>query len=109
MTRGPPQPSERGITVRELMADQLRQGPTTARELSVLVGVSEKDVPEHLEHLEKSLKRKGERLVVTPSSCIACGFEFKDRKRLNRPGKCPECGSTRIDPPQFRVERADED
>lgn len=107
MKPGAPPPAERGETVRERLAEVLRHGPATARELSQAAGISEKDVPEHLEHLKKSLERKGEELVVTPASCIACGFEFKDRRRLARPGKCPGCGSTRIDPPQFRVEPAD--
>jgi hypothetical protein len=75
----------------------------TAKDLSALVGISEKDVAGHLEHLEKSLKAQGLRLEVLPASCIGCGFRFKDRRRLTRPGACPECRSTRIDPPAFRV------
>ncbi len=75
----------------------------TSKDLSALVGISEKDVAGHLEHLEKSLKAQGMRLEVLPASCIGCGFRFKDRRRLTRPGACPECRSTRIDPPAFRV------
>lgn len=75
----------------------------TAKDLSALVGISEKDVAGHLEHLEKSLQAQGLRLEMLPASCIGCGFRFKDRRRLTRPGACPECRSTRIDPPAFRV------
>ena len=95
---------ERTRTVREAIREELLRGPATARELSERVSIREKDVAEHLQHLEKSLRTVGERLVVHPASCIACGYAFVRRARLSRPGSCPECGSTRIDPPAFRIE-----
>jgi predicted Zn-ribbon and HTH transcriptional regulator len=95
---------ERTRTVREAIREELLHGAATARELSARVSIREKDVAEHLEHLDKSLRGRGERLVVEPASCIACGFAFARRSRLTRPGSCPECGSTRIDPPAFRIE-----
>jgi transcriptional regulator len=101
-------PQARGTTVRAALEEALAAAPEqglTARELSGAVGISEKDVAEHLAHLEKSLKASGGRLQVLPAECVACGFVFRDRKRFTRPGACPECRSTRIDPPAFRVER----
>lgn len=95
---------ERTETVREALRKALREGPSTARDLSAAVGIREKDVAEHLAHLARSLGRRGERLVVEPASCLACGFVFEGRERLSRPGSCPACRSTRIDPPVFRVE-----
>src|SRR3954452_4329259 len=95
---------ERTVTVREAIREELLRGAATARELSERVSIREKDVAEHLEHLEKSLRARGERLIVEPASCIACGFAFARRARLSRPGSCPDCGSTRIDPPSFRIE-----
>jgi transcriptional regulator len=99
-TRGPP---ERDETARSALERVLRRGPATARDLSEDAGLREKDVPEHLEHLQRSLERRGERLVVEPATCIACGYAFVERKRLTRPGACPRCRSTRIDPPVFRI------
>jgi predicted Zn-ribbon and HTH transcriptional regulator len=98
-------PSERGETVRETLRKALREGPATARDLSAIAGIREKDVAEHLEHLARSLPHEGERLAVEPASCIACGYAFAQRGRLTRPGACPRCRSTRIDPPVFRIER----
>ena len=95
---------ERTRTVREAIREELLRGAATARELSERVSIREKDVAEHLEHLEKSLRARGERLVVEPATCIACGYAFARRSRLTRPGSCPECGSTRIDPPAFRID-----
>jgi len=89
--------------VRGQLASALRRGPATARELSAEVGIREKDVAEHLAHLSRSLAARGERLEVVAASCIACGFSFRSRERLTRPGACPRCRSTRIDPPVFRL------
>jgi hypothetical protein len=97
-------PAGRGETVRETLRRALREGPATARELSSAAGIREKDVAEHLGHLARSLPHDGERLAVVPASCIACGYVFTDRGRLTRPGACPRCRSTRIDPPVFRIE-----
>jgi predicted Zn-ribbon and HTH transcriptional regulator len=95
---------ERSQTIRETLRLELLRGSATARELSGRVGIREKDVADHLAHLEKSSRARGERLVVEPASCIACGYSFAKRVRFTRPGSCPSCGSTRIDPPAFRLE-----
>ena len=81
----------------------LREGPCTAKDLSKRVGISERDVPDHLTHLEKSLKARGERLVVTPPRCLTCDFTFTKRHRFTRPGRCPSCGARRITLPRFEV------
>jgi transcriptional regulator len=99
-----PIPPLRGSTVREALREVLEASPMTAKELSAAVGIPEKDVPEHLAHLERSLKATGGKLIVQPAECIACGFVFKDRTRLTRPGRCPKCGEERIDPPVFSLE-----
>lgn len=94
---------ERHETVRSALRQVLREGPLAARELSVRVGISEKDVFGHLEHLARSLRHSGERLRVEPAECLACGFVFKERTRLRKPSKCPACRSQRLDPPRFVV------
>jgi predicted Zn-ribbon and HTH transcriptional regulator len=100
-------PRERAETVREAIRRVLLAGAATAQDLSAEVGVREKEVPEHLSHLARSLPHRGERLVVEPASCVGCGFTFADRARLTRPGACPRCRSTRIDPPAFRIAKPD--
>jgi predicted Zn-ribbon and HTH transcriptional regulator len=96
-------PPERTQTVREALRQELLRGPATARELSERGGIREKDVAPHLEHLQRSLRSEGARLIVAPASCIACGYAFTRRSKLSRHGSCPECGSTRIDPPSFSI------
>jgi predicted Zn-ribbon and HTH transcriptional regulator len=103
-----PSPASRGETLREALRRVLREGPATARDLSAAARIREKDVAEHLAHLARSLSRRGERLAVEPAACLACGYRFTERSRLTRPGACPSCRSTRIDPPVFRIERVEE-
>jgi predicted Zn-ribbon and HTH transcriptional regulator len=100
----PRPPAARKQTVREHLRRALREGPATANELSAIVGVAEKQVLEHLEHLARSIERDEEQLVIAPSRCLACGFQFSDRTRLTKPSRCPECKSTRITLPRFRLE-----
>lgn len=103
MTNKQPIPQERTQTVRGQLADALRRQAATAKELSRAVGISEKDVAGHLEHLTQSLKASDEKLEVTPAACLSCGYVFKSRERLTRPGSCPECRGTQIDPPAFQI------
>ncbi len=90
-------------TVREAMHRALLDGPVTARDLSQLVGIPEHDVAGHLEHVERSLKHRGETLAVEPPTCLDCGFAFTHRRRYTRPGSCPQCRSRRISLPRFHI------
>jgi predicted Zn-ribbon and HTH transcriptional regulator len=96
-------PAEQRQTFRDALYHALRDGPETIRELSIRVGAREKDLLHHLEHLERSLVHGGEKLVVDPARCVACGYEFKERTRLGKPGRCPACKSTRITLPRFSI------
>jgi predicted Zn-ribbon and HTH transcriptional regulator len=96
---------ESSNTVRERIADSLRGGQLTAREISTRASVPERDVAEHLRHLEHSLTHAGERLLASAPHCIKCGFEFRERERHSRPSRCPECKSERISPPSFSIVR----
>ena len=98
-------PASRVSTVRAALRQALLAGPATARDLSSDVGLREKDVAEHLEHLGRSLLHGGERLSVEPATCLSCGYLFAARTRLSRPSACPACRGTRIDPPVFRIEK----
>lgn len=101
-------PPARAETTREALRALLRQAlqPLTLRELSQQAAVSEREVLDHLEHLERSLSRSGAELAIEPARCLACGFAFEQRTRFKKPGRCPACKATRITPPRFRIETA---
>ena len=99
----PAVPEERAATVRRQILSVLTEGPRSAREVSGEIGVSEKEVYGHLDHIRRSLLGSGRRLKVTPAQCRKCGYEFVSRQRLTRPGKCPVCRNEAIHPPAFEV------
>jgi hypothetical protein len=94
---------ERRTTIRAELRAVLREGLLTARDISARVGISEKDVAEHLEHLSRSLKPSGERLDIEPARCHACGFVFKDRERFGKPSRCPRCKGQRLAPARYGI------
>lgn len=98
----PVTPPARSATVRQALVHVLREAgrPLSAVELSAAVGVPERDVFEHLEHVRRSL---GAGFSMTPAACRACGFVFRERSRVSRPGRCPACRSERVSPPLFEV------
>jgi predicted Zn-ribbon and HTH transcriptional regulator len=99
MTSDPP---DRSRTVRQALLDALESGPWTALELSAAVGAPERDVLDHLKHLARSTHHR-RKLVVEPARCLACGFVFEQRSRLNRPSRCPACKGERLSSPRFLV------
>lgn len=98
-------PPGANATPRQRIVGELERGVMTTRDLSQRLGLSEKEVAGHLEHVVKSLKPP-RRLVITPASCHQCGFVFRSRARhrFSTPSRCPRCRHEGISPPLFRVE-----
>lgn len=94
-------PARREDTVRQEIIALLSQETLTAKEISGQVGIAEKEVLEHLEHIRIALHGG---LVVIPALCLGCGFSFKKRDRLKAPGRCPVCRSERIVDPSFSID-----
>ena len=94
-------PPARTATPRQALLECLDEHPLSAKELSGLAGLSEKDVYLHLEHLQRSHPE----LKVEAASCLKCGFHFEKRGKLTKPGRCPLCKATRINPPRFSLKR----
>ena len=101
--KGPKPPRERKETLRQTIVKHLEEGPCTTKDISGLIGIREKEVVPHLEHIQKSLRPSGRKLEIQPAQCLSCNFVFKTRKRLTKPSACPECRNTQIDPPVFRL------
>ncbi|MGV1099350.1 transcriptional regulator [Thiovibrio sp. JS02] len=92
-------------TARQMILNLLSaQGPLSAKEISGLIRIGEKEVYAHLAHIRRSLQHGRERLTVIPARCRDCGFKFIKRQRLVKPGHCPRCKGTYIEEPLFRVE-----
>ena len=90
-------------TIRQKIISLMSEAEMTAREISGEVGISEKEVIEHLSHIARSVASQNKRVVITPAGCLGCGFVFQDRKRFTRPGRCPQCKKSHIQSPRFRI------
>jgi transcriptional regulator len=99
----PPTPLERYNTIRRYIVSLLEGETLSAKDISVSLRVPEKDVYDHLEHIRKTLHTEGQHLTLLPPRCEKCGFEFRKRTRLTKPGKCPICHSTLIKPPLYSI------
>lgn len=96
-------PDDRLETVRKNIMSALEEQPLTAREISGTVRIPEKSVFDHLLHIQKTINRKGLILSIKPSECKQCGFVFKKRDKLKKPGKCPKCRNESITEPFFSI------
>ena len=93
------------VTIRQRIAEVLRGQELTAREISERASILEREVAEHLRHLEQSRHNSAERLSTLAPHCIACGFVFEARRKHSRPSRCPRCKSERLSPPRFSIGR----
>lgn len=101
----PPTPPETHDTRRRAIVAELLSGPCSARDLSAAVGISEREIAGHLEHIQKSLLSTQQRLAIVPAECKKCGFVFAKRGKFQRPGKCPVCKGESIREPLFTIEK----
>jgi len=94
---------ESSQTVRKQMISLLYEEELTSLDISKLVHNPEKDVADHLFHINRCLGGKGKKLKIEPYSCMSCGYQFKKRDRLDRPGRCPKCKSGHIRLASYRI------
>ena len=90
-------------TVRQEIIDTLHTRPMNVREISQTIGIPEKDVYFHLDHIRRSLKSEGRRLIIEPAVCRDCGYSFAKRERITPPGRCPKCRESHIRRPVYSV------
>ncbi len=92
-----------GATIRRQIIQLLSAAPLGVRELSQELHQSEKEIYVHLEHIGRSLKAEGKRLIIEPPACLSCGFVFEGRTRPQPPGHCPRCKKTHIRRPRYGI------
>ncbi len=93
---------EKQLTIRQRINKLLSESTMTAKDLSAILGIKEKEVCDHLPHVEKSLS-KGLTLIAQHPECLRCGFIFEKRQRFTIPSRCPKCKSESVTAPLLSV------
>lgn len=87
------------------MIDLITETKLSSNQLAHLLGIPERQVEEHLEHVVKTVAQdRTRRFILDPSTCQDCDFVFKDRRRLTRPSRCPRCRSEGITAPRYGID-----
>ena len=97
------EPFDNRQTLRQEIIDLLNSEELTIRDLSQAVSLQEKEIIDHLGHIERTLQRQGKKLMVTPYKCLSCGFVFDKRTRFTKPGRCPGCKNSHIQIARFYI------
>ena len=90
-------------TIRQQIIDLLRSEEVNALEISQLLSIREREVYDHLEHISRTLMVRGKKLLVSPYTCMKCGYVFRERQRFTRPGRCPQCKGGHIRMASFAI------
>ena len=98
-------PVERHETIRQKIVSVLEGQTLTAKDISADVRISEKEIYEHLKHIQRTLNKSKHIFILAPAVCKKCSFVFRKRDRLKKPGKCPVCRSELIQEPLFSVRK----
>jgi predicted Zn-ribbon and HTH transcriptional regulator len=103
--REPYIPVARRETIRQRIMSFLECNTLSAKDISVDAGISEKEVYEHLEHIQKTLNKSNHVFAVMPAVCKKCNFVFRKRDKLKKPGRCPVCHGELIREPRFSISK----
>ncbi len=96
-------PPER--TPRQRIIELLTGTRLTTHQLAQMLAIPERQVEDHLVHVVKSIARnKTSHFVLEPSRCQDCDFVFRDRRRLTKPSRCPQCRSESIAAPRYGID-----
>lgn len=92
-------------TPRQRLIELLTGGRLSSRQLAERLGIPEREVEAHLEHVVRSLSRdRSRQFLLEPAACGGCGFVFRDRRKLTRPSRCPRCRGEGITAPRYGIE-----
>ena len=96
-------PPER--TPRQRIIDLITDTRLSSHQLAQMLGIPERQVEAHLVHVVKTVARDpSRRFILEPSVCPDCGFLFRDRTKLTRPGRCPKCRGEGITAPRYGID-----
>jgi hypothetical protein len=90
-------------TIRQEIIELLSGQKMSARDLSQALGIREKLVYDHLNHVSRSISAHRKKLQIMPIHCLECGFIFKERRRFTPPSRCPHCKNSHLEKPKYQI------
>lgn len=91
-------------TPRRRLIELLTGTLLSSHQLAQRMGIPERQVEEHLTHIVKTIARDLSRtFVLEGSECQDCAFAFRERTKLTRPSRCPQCRSEAITAPRYGI------
>ena len=90
------------MTIREEIAELLKQRPWTPKELAQHFGLEINEIIENLEHIRRSTQLPYV-FKFKPPMCKICGFLFKERAKMKPPSKCPRCRHESIEEALYMI------
>lgn len=102
-----PEPRPATDTLRERLAALLRAGEWPADALALELEIDRATLEQELCHIERSARRRGERIMIGPPRCIGCGAVCTPRaaRPFHAPRRCPTCKQERMSWPSYRLMR----
>lgn len=91
-------------TIRQQIVTLLEAHALSSMELAQELGILEKEVVQHLGHVRQTVAATGRKLRIIPCRCRKCNYLFKERRRFSRPGRCPQCRNSFLEPPRFTID-----
>ena len=97
------EPIDNKQTLRQQIINLLGGDELSLRDLSQALSIPEKEVVDHLGHIERTVRNQGGNLIEIPYKCLSCGFIFEKRTRFSKPGRCPACKNSHIQAASFHI------
>lgn len=89
-------------TIRQTIVALLQEEALSALDLAEILGIKEKEVAEHMEHVARSVTAP-RTVKVEPARCRKCGFAFTRKKQFKRPSRCPQCRGELVEGARFSI------
>ena len=89
-------------TIRQTIITLLEEEPLSTIDLAEIMGIKEKEVIDHMEHVARSISAP-RKLILKPAQCKKCGFTFTKKKQFKSPSRCPQCKSELVEGARFSI------
>ncbi len=92
------------LTRREAIKQLLEEDFFSLQEIAFHYRAPLKEIIDDFNFIENDIKGSGQTLFMKPAQCKSCGYQYRDRRKVETPSKCPDCHKEQIEPAKFKIE-----